>query len=129
MSAIIRNVLKLLLTIVSGILGVWIADKFVAGVDFSGDLKTLLLAGLVLGLANFFIKPILKIITIPIRLMTLGLFGLLINIGIIWAVDIYFKELAIQGIAPLLWTTLIVWGLGVLLPLFFPKRKQKLIPR
>ena len=118
------NVLKLLLTIVSGILGVWIADKFVAGVDFSGDLKTLLLGGLVLGLANFFIKPVLKIITIPIRLMTLGLFGLLINVGMVLGVDIFFPELTIKGITPLLWTTLIVWGLGVLLALFFPKKKN-----
>lgn len=119
--------LKLLLTIVSGILGIWIADGFVAGVDISGDWKTLLLIGGVLGLANFFIKPVLKFITIPIRLLTLGLFGLVINIVIILAVDIYFQELTIKGITPLLWTTLIVWGSGTLLTLFSPKRKPKLI--
>lgn len=118
---------RLLLTIISGILGLWLADRFIPGVDFTGGWKTLLYAGLALGLINFFIKPILKIIALPIRLLTLGLFGLIINIVIIWAVDIFFAELIIKGLYPLLWTTLIVWGLGILLPLFFPKRKPKLI--
>lgn len=114
---------KLLLTIVSGVLGIWLANQFVAGVEFRGEWKTLLLIGLIFGLINFFIKPILKFITLPIRFLTLGLFGLLINISMIWAIDIIFPELIIMGIIPLLWTTLIVWGLGVLLLLFFPKRK------
>ena len=118
---------KLLLTIVSGIAGIWIADEFVAGVDISGDWKTLLLVGGALGLANFFIKPILKFITIPIRFLTLGLFGLVINVVIIFAIDIFFQELTIGGITPLLWTTFIVWVLGVALALFFPKRKPRLI--
>lgn len=106
--------MKLLLTIVSGILGLWLADRFVSGVEFTGDLKTLLIAGLILGLANFFIKPVLKLITLPLRLLTLGLVGLLINIAIVWAVDILFKELIIQGVVPLLITTTIVWGLGTI---------------
>jgi len=110
---------RLLLAIISGVLGLWLADKFVTGVDFTGDWKILLLAGLILGLINFFIKPILKLITLPLRLLTLGLFGLLINIGVVWAVDIIFTELIITGVTPLLWTTLIVWGLGILCARFY----------
>lgn len=116
--------LRLLLTIISGILGIWLAYRFVAGVDFTGDWKSLLLAGIVLGLINFYIKPILKLITLPIRLLTLGLAGILINIGVIWAIDIIFPELIINGVIPLLWTTLIIWGLGNLLPFFFPKKRK-----
>ncbi|MBI2626500.1 MAG: phage holin family protein [Candidatus Nealsonbacteria bacterium] len=119
--------LKLLLTIVSGTLGLWLADYFISGVEFTGSWQTLLLAGLTLGLINFFIKPILKLITLPIRLLTLGLFGLIINILLVWIIDIVFIELIIDGIIPLLWTTLIIWGLGVLMPAFFPKKKNKLI--
>ena len=111
--------LKLLLIIVSGILGIFLADKFVPGVEFTGPRETLVLAGLVLGLINFFIKPILKLITLPIRLLTLGLFGIVINIVIIWAIDIIFPELIIKGIVPLLWTTLIIWGLGFLCVKFY----------
>lgn len=116
--------MKFLLTVIAGILGIWLADIFIAGVDFSGDWKALLLTGLALGLANFFIKPVLKLITLPLRFLTLGIFGILINVGIIWAVDIIFKELIIEGIVPLLWTTLIVWGLSVALAPFFPKKND-----
>ena len=111
------------LQIGSGILGLWLASQFVAGVEFVGPWKILLFAGFVLGLINLFIKPILNFITLPLRMLTFGLFGLVINMGMIWIVDILFVEFIIKGLIPLFWTTLIVWGLSFLLSLFFPKAK------
>lgn len=113
---------NLLFKIIAGILGLWLAGQFVSGVEFTGNLQTLLLAGFILGLINFFIKPILKLVTLPLRLLTFGLIGLVINMGMIWVVDILFAELIITGLLPLLWTTLIIWGLGLF---FFPKRKHE----
>lgn len=115
----------LILKIVAGILGLWLAVQFVPGVTFSGQWKSLLLAGFLLGLSNFFIKPVLKVITLPLRILTLGLFGLLINVAMVWLVDIFFSALVIFGILPLLWTTLIIWALGAILPIFFSKRKHE----
>ncbi len=103
---------KLFFQIVTGILGLLIATLLVPGVEFSGSWQILILAGFILGLINFFLKPILKLITLPLRMLTLGLFTLVINVGMIWIVDIFFPELAIVGILPLLWTSLIIWGLG-----------------
>jgi putative membrane protein len=110
--------------IVSGVLGLWIAVNFVPGVDFTGSLKSLAIAGCLLGLINFFIKPVLKTITLPIRMLTLGLFGLVINMAMVWAIDIFYVELVIVGIVPLFWTTLIVWGLSVVLDLFFNRKHE-----
>ncbi|MBI5133969.1 MAG: phage holin family protein [Candidatus Taylorbacteria bacterium] len=45
-----------------------------------------LLAALVLGLVNLLIKPLVKLVTLPINLLTLGLFGLVINAGLLWLV-------------------------------------------
>lgn len=115
----------LFIKIVIGILGLWLADYFIAGVDFTGNWKILLIAGVILGLINFFIKPVLKFITLPLRIVTLGLFSLIINMAMIWLVDIFFVELVIIGIVPLFWTTLIIWGLSFLIPLFFPKKKDE----
>lgn len=112
---------NLFFKIIAGILGLWLAVQFISGVAFTGTWQTLLLAGFILGLINFFIKPILKLITLPLRILTLGLFGLVINMGMLWLVDIFFIELIIEGFFPLLWTTLIIWGLGLF---FFPKRKH-----
>ena len=53
------------------------------------DVKTAILVALVLALLNTFIKPILVILTIPVTLITLGLFLLVINILIIkWTASI-----------------------------------------
>ena len=116
---------KLIFQIIAGILGLWLATKFVPGVEFSGSLQALCLAGLVLGLINFFIKPILKLITLPIRILTLGLFSLVINIAIVWLVaDVLFPgDLEIHGLLPLFFTTLIIWLVSLFLGLYNPRRK------
>ena len=106
--------MKLIFQVAAGILSFWLAVKFVPGVEFVGSIKYLLLAGAFLGLINFFIKPILKIITLPLKVLTFGLFGFIINMVIVWAVDIFFPELIIAGLIPLFWTTVIVWGVSYL---------------
>ncbi len=122
---------SLILQIIAGILGIFLATKFVPGVsleilpgqsslfgiEFTASWQILLLIGFALGLINFFIKPILKMITLPLRILTFGLFSLVINMGIIWAVDIVFPELVISGIIPLFWTTVIILGVSLLLGL------------
>ena len=114
---------NLFLKIISGILGLWLACQFIPGVEFTGSYKVLLLAGLILGLINVFIKPVLRLVTLPLRFLTLGLIGLVINMGMIWVVDILFPELIITGLIPLFWTTLVIWGLTSLLSLFSRKNK------
>lgn len=101
---------KLILQIIAGIVSIWLAKELVPGIEFTGFIKDLLLAGLLLGLINAFIKPILNLITLPLRIITLGLFGLLINMGIVWAIDIFFTNLNFVGLLPLFWTAIIVWA-------------------
>ena len=112
----------LFLQIVAGILGIFLAQRYVPGVEFTGNWQTLVLAGVILGLINFFIKPILKIITLPLRIITLGLFGLVINMFLVWLVDIFFPELIIEGIIPLFWTSLIIWALAFILIKWMPAK-------
>ena len=57
----------------------WVAVQIVPGLDFSGELWKLLLVAFIFGLINAFIRPILLIFTLPITIMTLGLFLLVIN--------------------------------------------------
>ena len=105
---------RLILQIVAGIIAIWLAKELVQGVNFSGSFQTLLIIGGTLGLINFFLKPILNLITFPLKIITLGIFSIFINIGIVWIVDIFFTELDITGLLPLLWTTLIVWVLSLI---------------
>ena len=128
---------KLFLQIIAGILGIFLATKFVPGVsleiipgqsslfgiEFTADWQILVLVGCVLGLINFFLKPVLKIITLPLRILTFGLFSLIINMLMVWVVDILFLELVISGIIPLFWTTVIIWLISLLLGLYQPRRR------
>lgn len=113
--------------IIAACIGLALALLLVPGVTMPGDLiqviTTIILAGIVLGLLNYFLKPIIKLITLPLRLLTLGLFGLVINMAIIWMVDVIFTpEISIIGLWPLFWTGLLVWGSN----LIFSRKKLKL---
>jgi len=121
---------KLFWRIVAGILGIFLAIKFVPGVSlevlpdssFFGIKLTqfwqiLFLVGGILGLINFFIKPILDKITLPLKILTLGLFSLILNMVIIKFLDILFLEFKILGLIPLFWATVIVWLINFLLGL------------
>lgn len=116
--------------IIVGVLGLYLAILLVPGVAISGGeeltlqgAKSIFLAGAVLGLINFFIKPIVKIITFPLRLLTFGLFGLVINMAMVWIVDIIFPELVIANLWAIFWTSLIIW----LLSWSIPRREAKRI--
>ena len=114
---------RLILHIVVGTISFWTAVTLISGVEvkiipdipsifgiqFTAAWQVLILIGSTLGLINLFIKPIISAITLPLRVLTLGLFGLIINIVIIWLVDILFPELIIDGLIPLFWTSVIVW--------------------
>ena len=108
--------------IIVGIIGIYLAILFIPGVDITNGeftregIKILILVGSVFGLINFFIKPIISFITLPLRIITLGLFGLLINIAMIWIVDIIFTELVISGFSALFWTSILIWFLGFIIP-------------
>ena len=115
---------ELFLQAIVGILGLWLAVKIIPEVELNGDIKYLLLAGLAIGILNFFLKPALKLITLPLRLLTFGLFGVVIDMLIIWLADVVFPELDIFGILPLLWTSLIIWGLSLLIFLLLPKTRS-----
>jgi putative membrane protein len=56
----------------------WVAADLVPGVHFSST-SSLLLAALVLGLVNALVRPIIFILTLPITVLTLGLFYFVVN--------------------------------------------------
>jgi putative membrane protein len=102
--------MNLLGKIIAGIIGIGLSDYFIQGVVSDGRLETILLIGLVLGLLLFFIKPILNLITLPLRVITLNLFSFIIIAFLIWLTTIIFQgKLSFTNTSSLLWTTLIVW--------------------
>ncbi len=59
-------------------LSLWVADELFDGIAFR-TLQALFIAGLLLGIANTFLKPLLVLLTLPLSVLTLGFFVLVIN--------------------------------------------------
>ncbi len=87
----------------------WVADVLLPNVAVVGGFISYALAGLLLGTLNTFVRPILKLLAFPLILISLGLFTVLINAGILWFVaHTLSSTVYIGGLWTLLWVTLIV---------------------
>jgi putative membrane protein len=98
--------------LLSGIVGMGISIYLLDGVTFDGSFKTILLVGTAMGLLMIFVRPLLGLITLPIRVITLNLFSIVIMMFLVWLVDALFPAdmFEIFGINNLFFTTLIIWG-------------------
>lgn len=83
------------------------------------NFTTALIAALVLGLVNVLIKPILVLLTLPVTIVTLGLFILVINGLLFWAVANFVGGFQVAGfwsaVGGALLYSLISWALSALL--------------
>lgn len=70
---------------------------------------TALIAALVLGLVNALIRPILLILTLPINILTLGLFTFVLNALMIWFASTIVKGFDVQGFVPAFLAGLLLW--------------------
>ena len=63
-------------------LGLWVANELLSGMTFDAPSK-LILAAIVLGVVNAVVRPLVFILTLPITVLTLGLFLLVLNAGMV----------------------------------------------
>lgn len=71
---------------------VWVADSFIGGLSLGGWASTLVVA-LVLGLLNAFVRPVIVLFTLPVTVLTLGLFLLVVNAGLLAAAVVIADQL------------------------------------
>jgi len=100
--------MKLFIQILGNALGIYLASFLIKGFSFRGNLKILILAGCVLGAINFFLKPILKLISLPLVWLTFGLFSFIISAFLLWLTAYFIPEIQIDGIVPLCLATILL---------------------
>jgi putative membrane protein len=94
-------------------IGLWLATVWVHGVRID-DATTLLLAGLLLGVVNAIVRPIAFILTLPITVVTLGLFLLVLNAAMVALVAWMLPGFHLYGgFRAALLTWIIVWLTGL----------------
>ncbi|MBV8877239.1 MAG: phage holin family protein [Gammaproteobacteria bacterium] len=92
-------------------IGLWLATQWVPGV-YVDNVGTLIGAGLLLGLVNAIIRPIAFILTLPITLLTLGLFLFVLNAAMVALVAAILPGFHAPWFMPAFLTWLIVWLTG-----------------
>ena len=89
--------MRFILSILVNGLVVFIASQLLSGVEVN-SFGTAIVVAVVLAIVNFLVKPLLKILTLPITILTLGLFLLVINGLMILLVDYFVGGFEVDGL-------------------------------
>lgn len=103
-------IIRLLITAISAFL----LSKILSGVHFDSFGSTIIFA-ILLGILNIFVKPILSILSLPITIITLGLFSFVINALMILLTDYFMSSMAVDGF---LWALLFSILLSIVISAF-----------
>ena len=94
----------------------WIVTQFISGISIAG-LPTLLWTAAVLGLVNALIRPILLLVTLPLNILTLGLFTFVINAVMLLLVTVLVPGFHVAGFEAALVAAVLLAIVGGLLSL------------
>lgn len=110
-----------LLRVLANALAIFLAAAIVPGIEIRGVL-TALGAGLVLGLVNAIVRPVLVILTLPLTLVTLGLFLFVLNGLCLLLTSLLVKGFEVHGFWAAVFGALIVSAVSWLLTAFLSDR-------
>jgi putative membrane protein len=100
-----------------------VAAWIFSGISVGGSAGTLIFAALVYGILATLVKPILKLLTLPLAIVTLGLAWFFVAMFILWLTDLIVSGLHINGFWTLAGGTIVVWAVGALADHWlFPKQ-------
>ncbi|MFA6547371.1 MAG: phage holin family protein [Candidatus Magasanikbacteria bacterium] len=112
--------MSLLLRWLLGALSLVLVTYLVPGINVA-SFYTALIAALVLGLINCLVKPILVLLTLPVNILTLGLFTLVINALLFWLAATIVKGFGVAGFWPAFWGALVMSVVSWILNAIFNK--------
>ena len=100
--------MKLILRWVINTLAIMLLPYVLSGITVRGFYAALI-AALILGLVNAIIRPLALLLTLPVNIVTLGLFTLVINALMLWLVSSIVRGFDVAGFWPAFWGALILW--------------------
>ncbi len=107
----------------------WAASAIVPGIQREGDWVTLLLVALVFGVLNAIIRPILALLSCPLQILTLGLFTLVLNAGMLMLTSAISQSLGlgfyVNGFVPALLGGLVISVVSIVLSTFVRDERER----
>ena len=114
--------MRLILKLLVNAAALWVAGELISGIDLDGSFWTILLVALVFGLVNTFIKPILKALSFPVIILSLGLFALVINAAMLGITAVITDALSIADFWAALLGAIVISVVSAILGWFVPDK-------
>jgi putative membrane protein len=103
-----------------------IAAWIFTGISVGGSFGTLIFAALIYGILATFVKPVLKLLTLPLAIVTLGIAWFFVAMFILWLTDEIVSGMHINGFWDLVGGTVVVWAVGAVADFWlFQKRRPR----
>jgi putative membrane protein len=115
-----------LLRVLVNAVAIYLVATIVPGIGVDG-LLTALGAGLVLGLINAIVRPVLILLTLPVTLVTLGLFLVVLNAFCLWLTAQLVRGFEVHGVWPALFGALLISVVSWLLTAFVSDRGRVVV--
>jgi putative membrane protein len=114
-AAVGRLAIRLLIALIFNCVALLVAAAVIPAISYSDDFGTLLLAGLILGIVNFLVRPAIVLLTLPAVILSLGLALLVINALMLWLTSRIVDGFTVGGFWSTVGGALIVWIVNVAL--------------
>ncbi len=106
-----------------------VAANFVAGIQVDGGWQVLAITALIFGLVNALIRPLVTLLTCPLIILTLGLFTLIVNAGMLllasWLARLLGVGFSVSGFWPAFWGGLIISIVSAVLSVVLKDRRKR----
>jgi putative membrane protein len=107
----------------------WVATRIVPGVTYSGEVLPFLVVALVFGIINTFIGPVVKLLSLPLIILTLGIFALVVNGLMLWLTSALSDSLGlgfhVSGFWAALFGSLVVSIISTVLSTFIANESMR----
>lgn len=107
--------MRIIISFILSAIAIFVAAYLTPGVVIDSFVSALVVA-IVLGLLNSFVKPVLLILTLPINIVTLGLFTIVINLFILYLADYLVAGFAIGSILSALLFGIVLTLINMIIP-------------
>jgi putative membrane protein len=109
--------LRLIVAWLCNCLALLVAAAVLPAISYGNDLGTLLLAGAILGLANFAVRPLVILLTLPAIVLSVGIALLFVNALMLWLTSVIVPDLKVGGFWSTVAGALVIWFVNMLLRL------------
>ena len=116
----LRFLIRLVLNLAVTVFAVWVAVQVLPNMTFDGTWVDWLIVAVIFGLVNAIIRPIVRLLTLPLTVITLGLFTLVVNALMLWLTSWISGALTVKGFITAILGALIISVISTVLNWFIP---------